>query len=228
MSSGNKNKILLCSGNSDDKVWHLKNVFESYGFEVEQIAGRREAMDYLKHKAIDVIVSELNLGETDAVIMCQEIRSNKEIIQPYIIICSDREEDYVQITSLNSGADDFVVQPIKPLLLSMKIKSMLKRRQRIEESRKRQESDFIIDKESYCVYKNGEGYFFPRKEFEMLDLLFSQPGKVFTRLEIALSLWHNEKVAKQRTIDIHVRNIRKKIGHEVIKTIKGAGYFMEV
>ena len=215
--------VLIC----DKDVYALvamKEQLTEFGFHIISCTSKKEALNFLEKNKIDIVLCELNLEDSDAIVLCQEIRNKKEMHQPYILIHSDKNEDYVQITSFNSGADDFLINPVKPIILAARFKALMKRQLKAKAEKKYPKKDLIIDLESYRVVKNGKPMSLPRKEFEMLNLLFSNPNKVFTRKEIALELWHDEEVAKQRTIDIHIRNIRKKVGQEVIKTLKGVGY----
>lgn len=180
----------------------------------------------LKENKIAAVLMDLNQSESDAIVTCQEIRSKSGIEQPYIIIYTDKNEDFVQITAFNSGADDFLIKPLKAFILAARIKAMLRRNANAEKKihKKAFKYNIFIDHDRYKVVKNNKSISLTRKEFDLINLLYSTPNKVFSREEIALHLWNNEQVAKQRTIDIHVRNIRKRVGQEVIKTLKGIGY----
>lgn len=219
----NSSSILICDKDVYELI-ALKDQLSELGYNVITAISKKELFDFLGRYKVDVLLMDLNLDDSDAIVVCQEIRSKKDIQQPYIIIYSDKNEDYIQITSFNSGADDFLAKPLKPVIISARIKAMLRRSQKetIEQAMPRK--GVIIDKESYKIIKNNEVLALPRKEFEMLNLLFSNPNKVFSRTEIASEIWKDESVAKQRTIDIHIRNIRKLLGYEIIKTVKGIGY----
>jgi two-component system alkaline phosphatase synthesis response regulator PhoP len=215
--------ILICDKDVYELIT-LKEQLGELGFNVITAVSKKELFDFLGRYKVEVLLMDLNLDDSDAIVLCQEIRSKKEIQQPYIIIYSDKNEDYIQITSFNSGADDFLIKPLKPIIISARIKAMLRRSQKAATEQVMPRKGVIIDKESYKIIKNNEVLALPRKEFEMLNLLFSNPNKVFSRNEIATEIWKDESVAKQRTIDIHIRNIRKLLGYEVIKTVKGIGY----
>jgi two-component system alkaline phosphatase synthesis response regulator PhoP len=202
----------------------LKEQLSAFDFEVFTVLNKNELMHYVKQYEAGIVLMNLTLEGNDAISLCQEIRGRKDIKQPFIIIYSEKNEDYVQITSFNSGADDYLIKPLKATILAARFKALLRRRIRIQTEKKHSKKNLVIDIESYKIIKSGVSYSLPRKEFEMLNLLVSNPNKVFTRKEMAIALWNNEEVAKQRTIDIHVRNIRKQIGKEVIKTLKGVGY----
>lgn len=215
--------ILICDNDVYELV-SLKDQLSDLGFNVITAVSKKELMDFLGRYKIEAVLLDLHLDDTDAIVLCQEIRAKKELQQPYIIIYSDKDEDFIQITSFNSGADDFLIKPLKPIIVSARIKAMLRRSQKETVEQMMPRKGVIIDKESYRIIKNNESLSLPRKEFEMLNLLFSNPNKVFSRNEIATEIWNDESVAKQRTIDIHIRNIRKLLGYEIIKTIKGIGY----
>ncbi len=215
--------VLICENDVYSLV-AMKNSLVELGFTILSAVSKSEALYFIEKNKVDIVLSDLNLGESDAIVLCLEIRSKKDIQQPFIIICSDKNEDFIQIASFNSGADDFLVKPVKPFILAARFKALLKRRAGLRTEKSYAKKDLLIDREAYKIIKNGKAFSLPRKEFEMLNLLYSNPNKVFTRKEIAVALWEDEKVALQRTIDIHVRNIRKKVGQEVIKTLKGVGY----
>lgn len=218
--------ILICDRDVYALV-ALKEQLIELGFNVITCVSKKEVFDFMNRYKIEVLITDLTLDDSDAIVLCREIRSKKEIQQPYIIIYSDKSEDFIQITSFNSGADDFLIKPIKPVIVAARIKAMLRRNNDIIALKVMPRKGVIIDKESYRIIKNNESLSLPRKEFEMLNLLFSNPNKVFSRKEIASEIWNDEEVAKQRTIDIHVRNIRKTLGYEIIKTIKGVGYCIQ-
>lgn len=215
--------ILICDTDVYSLV-ALKDQLIELGFDVITCVSKKELFDFLNRYKIDALLMNLTIEDSDAIVLCQEIRTKKETHQPFIIIYSDKTEDFIQITSFNSGADDFLIKPVKPILVAARIKAMLRRSQQNIAEKLMPRKGVIIDKERYRIIKNDETLSLPRKEFEMLNLLFSNPNKVFSRKEIASEIWNNEAVAKQRTIDIHIRNIRKMLGYEIIKTVKGVGY----
>lgn len=215
--------VLICNKDVYTLVT-MKEQLTQLGFHIITCTSRKEALELLENNKVEIVLAELNLEDSDASVLCQEIRSSNERSQPYIIIHSEKNEDFVQITSFNSGADDFVIDPIKPIILAARFKALLKRQTRNKTERSQNNRNLMIDHEGYKIVKSGVSYSLPRKEFEMFNLLYSNPQKVFTREEIAIQIWNNKAVAKARTIDIHIRNIRKRIGNEVIKTLKGIGY----
>src|SRR3989344_5594518 len=218
--------ILICDRDVYTLI-ALKEQLVELGFDVITCVSKKELYDFLNRYKVDVLLMDLTLDDSDAIVLCQEIRTKKEIQQPYIIIYSEKTEDFIQITSFNSGADDFIIKPLKPVIVAARIKAMLRRGQQAVAAKAMPRKGVLIDKESYRIIKDNVSLSLPRKEFEMLNLLFSNPNKVFSRKEIAEEIWNDENVSKQRTIDIHIRNIRKTLGYEIVKTIKGVGYCIQ-
>lgn len=180
----------------------------------------------LKEKTIQLIIIELDFSDKDAISLTSDIRNQKLNNQPYIIIFSDKNDDYIQITAFNSGADDFIISPIKPILLEAKI-ATIKKRLVIKENdiiTKNDQSNFFVDREQYLIITKNGKISLPRKEFEMINIMYQNTNKIFTRQDFANLIWNSPEVANSRTIDIHIRNIRKLLGNDVIKTAKGIGY----
>ena len=186
---------------------------------------------FLNEKRVHLVIIELDFELKDAIAITSEIRSNTELIQPNIIIFSDKQDDYIQITVFNSGADDFINTPIRPNLLEARIHAFRKRSQ--DElpyftNRKKGKKDFFVDRDRYLVITEHGNISLPRKEFEMVDLMFQNPTKIFTRNDFAKIIWNSSDVANSRTIDIHIRNIRKILGNESVRTSKGIGYSLNL
>jgi two-component system alkaline phosphatase synthesis response regulator PhoP len=177
-----------------------------------------------KHKP-ELILLDLMMPGMDGIEICTELRSTKGHYQPLIVFLTARAEDYSQVAALESGADDYIVKPIRPRLLITKIESILRRRSvGFSEEMEMDTGKFILDRGSHQIIQNGEAIELPRKEFDLLSLLISRPGYVFTREQIMDTVWGNETVVGDRTIDVHIRKIREKIGDDCIKTVKGVGY----
>jgi len=186
---------------------------------------------FLNENRVHLVIIELDFEMKDAITLTNEIRSNKELVQPNIIIFSDKQDDYIQITVFNSGADDFITTPIKSNLFEARIQAFRKRSQ--DElpyftNRKKGKKDFFVDRDRYLVITENGNISLPRKEFEMVDLMFQNPNKIFTRNDFAKIIWNSSEVANSRTIDIHIRNIRKILGNEAIRTSKGIGYSLNL
>jgi two-component system alkaline phosphatase synthesis response regulator PhoP len=176
----------------------------------------------LLNGVFDVLIIDLELDNTDAITVIKEIKLFKLKKQPYIMVCSSKADDFIQISALNSGADDFVDLPVNPAVFESKIKALLKR---MEPENEQSENGYIhIDHERYKVIIGKNAYSLPRLEFRMVTLLFSNPNKIFSKDEIASEIWHNKDISSKRTIDIHIRNIRRELGNDIIKTYRGLGY----
>jgi two-component system alkaline phosphatase synthesis response regulator PhoP len=157
----------------------------------------------------------------DGIETCQIIRKDLNLNQPIIAFLTARTEDYAQIAGFEAGADDYINKPIRPRLLLSKIESLLRR---IKSTDQIANSSIVIDRDRFIVVLNGETLTLPKKEFELLELLASRPGKVFNRDQILAVVWGNETVVGERTIDVHIRKLREKLGDDYIRTIKGVGY----
>ena len=220
----NKPFILLADP-LEKNVEEMMQQLKLSGFDVEHSSQKSELIQKLESSKVDIVILNLKQSETDAVSICQEIRTSAKIHQPFVVIYNDTAEDYVQVTCYNSGADLFLIQPLNPFLLVARLKALLKRRFNDKfNSDEKSNKGFFADFESYEIVKDSMRYTLPKKEFEIVSYLLTIPKKVFSRQEIAAKVWGDEKVSQQRTIDIHIRNIRKVIGKESIRTIKGMGY----
>lgn len=176
-------------------------------------------------EVISLVIIDLALKETDAILACNEIKNRLNTINnPFVIIISDKAEEFTQVTALDMGADDYILKPIKLPLFLKRIEAILSRKFLKPEKSDTANSNFFIDIERHQVFINQVFYDLPKKEFDLLNLFYSAPNKIFSRKEIAIILWNEEKIAKQRTIDVHIRNIRKLLGTNLIKTLKGLGY----
>jgi two-component system alkaline phosphatase synthesis response regulator PhoP len=188
--------------------------------------GLAKALEILPH----LIILDVMIPEMDGIETCKEIRQVPELKNTIVIFLTARGEDYSQIAGFDAGADDFVTKPVKPRVLVSRVKALL-RRYREEPGNEAGQivglNEFIIDREKYVVIKDGQEYNLPRKEFELLSLLASKPNRVFSRDEILSTIWGDDVIVGDRTIDVHVRKIREKLGTPNIKTIKGVGYKFE-
>ena len=160
----------------------------------------------------------------DGIEACIKIREIPEISKTIITFLSARSEDYSQISGLNAGADDYLTKPVRPRVLLSKVKSLLRRLEDTSTEKPQVFKDITIDPSKYKVLKGGVEIKFAKKEFKLLQLLFSDIGKVFTRDEIMNTIWGTDVFVGDRTIDVHIRKLREKLGDNVIETIKGVGY----
>ncbi|MDA3942313.1 MAG: response regulator transcription factor [Bacteroidetes bacterium] len=221
-------KILLV----DDEVDVLE--FLSYnikkeGFKVSTASNGADAVKMAIEELPHLIVLDVMMPEMDGIATCEEIKQIPALKNSLIIFLTARGEDYSQIAGFDAGADDYVTKPIKPKLLISRIKALLRRVQEdTSTSNTFSIKDFVIDSERFLVINKGVEIVLPKKEFELLRLFASKPNKVFTRDEIFSKIWGDDVIVGDRTIDVHVRKIREKIGIENIRTVKGVGYKFEV
>lgn len=230
--SEEKYKILLV----DDEVDILEFIsynLEKEGFQVFTAQNGAEAIKIAEKKVPHLIILDVMMPEMDGIAACEELRKIPALQSCIIAFLTARGEDYSQIAGFEAGADDYITKPIRPKVLVSRVKALLKRTGGgggaataavVENSNTVSIGDLVIDKERYLIKMNGEEMILPRKEFELLSLLVSKPGKVFTREEIYYSVWGDNVVVGDRTIDVHIRKLREKIGNDHIKTLKGIGY----
>jgi two-component system alkaline phosphatase synthesis response regulator PhoP len=221
-------KILLIDDDPDILEIISYNL-KKEGFEVETAENGRLGIDKAKSFLPDLIVLDVMMPEMDGIEVCEIISKTSELQHVVITFLTARGEDYSQIAGFDAGADDYISKPIKPKVLVSRIKALLKRvnKTNISAIQHITVAGLTIDKEQYLVFKEDQEFSLPKKEFELLALLFSKPGKVFTREVIMNSIWGNDVVVGDRTIDVHVRKLREKIGDDFIRTIKGVGYKLE-
>lgn len=195
------------------------------GFITKSASNGLEAIKKANKFIPDIILLDVMMPEMDGIEACIKIREIKTLTNTRIIFLSARGEDFTQIAAFDAGADDYISKPVKPKILLKKISSIAKRLDRNKNPIGILDlGEIIIDRESYLVTINKVEKNLPRKEFELLYLLATKPGKLFTREEIMLKVWGTEIFVGDRTIDVHIRKLRKKIGEKYIKTTKGVGY----
>jgi two-component system alkaline phosphatase synthesis response regulator PhoP len=193
------------------------------GYQVFTAANGIEAVKSAKKNIPQLILLDIMMPEMDGIEACEKIRKIKSLDNVIISFLTARGEDYSQVAGFEAGADDYITKPIKPKVLVSKIKSLL-RRLKSETETSFSIGDIVIDRDAYVVYKADKKISLPKKEFELFSLLTSKPGKVFKREIILDIVWGNEVVVGGRTIDVHIRKLREKIGDHHFKTVKGVGY----
>lgn len=195
-------------------------------YHVSLAKSEEDLLTILKEAEVNLVIIELDFKQKDGITLTSDIRNLKGVEQPYIIIFSNKQDDYIQITAFNSGADDFIVSPIKPILLEARISTLKKRlaNKSVEVNEAELHPNFFVDKEQYLIITPQGKISLPRKEFEMVSLMYQNTHKTFTRQDFANLIWNSPDVANSRTIDIHIRNIRVALGNDIIKTTKGIGY----
>ena len=197
------------------------------GYTVVTAANGLEAVKSAKKNQPHLIIMDVMMPEMDGIEACGQIRAFPELKGTIITFLTARGEDYSQLAGFEAGADDYITKPIKPKILVSKIKALLRRLNEatpMDDSELIKVGDLTIDRDAYKIIYKGNELVLPRKEFELLSLLASKPGKVFKRDEILDKVWGNEVVVGGRTIDVHIRKLREKIGDDSFKTIKGVGY----
>jgi len=194
------------------------------GYKIETAENGVEAIDKAKKVKPHLIIMDVMMPKMDGIEACEKIRSIPDLSETVITFLSARGEDFSQVAGLDAGADDYITKPIKPKVLVSKVKALLRRFKDEEESDKMKLGDLVINREEYKILLGKEEIMLPKKEFELLALLASKPGKVFKRENILDSIWGNDVIVGGRTIDVHIRKLREKIGDERFKTVKGVGY----
>ncbi|NGX82732.1 response regulator transcription factor [Aequorivita sp. KMM 9714] len=194
------------------------------GYKIETAENGVEAIDKAKKVKPHLIIMDVMMPKMDGIEACEKIRSIPDLSETVITFLSARGEDFSQVAGLDAGADDYITKPIKPKVLVSKVKALLRRFKDEEESDKMKLGDLVINREEYKILLGNEEIMLPKKEFELLALLASKPGKVFKRENILDSIWGNDVIVGGRTIDVHIRKLREKIGDERFKTVKGVGY----
>lgn len=222
-----KSKILLVD-DEPDIIDLISYNLEREGYEIKSATNGKDAIKLAKEFIPDLILLDVMMPEMDGIETCVEMREVDSLKSSVIAFLTARGEDYSQIAGFDAGADDYIAKPIKPRVLLSRIQALLRRRGGEDVSDSTAEvGGIMIDKEKYLVFKNGNELSLPKKEFELLALLISKPGRVFTREIILNTVWGNDVVVGDRTIDVHIRKLREKIGNKIIKTVKGVGYKFE-
>ena len=224
-----KTKILLVDDEPDILEIVGYNLTQE-GYQIITAENGKEAIAKAKKELPDLIIMDVMMPEMDGMEACENIRKIPELKNVIITFLTARSEDYSQVAGFDSGADDYITKPIKPKLLVSKVKALLRRLKEQELSSETTISigEIEINREEYKIVKDKIEIVLPRKEFELFYLLASKPGKVFKREEILDKVWGNDVVVGGRTIDVHIRKLREKIGDDFFKTIKGVGYKFEV
>jgi two-component system alkaline phosphatase synthesis response regulator PhoP len=217
-----KEKILLVD-DDEDILEMLRYLLEGAGYDIFTASNGLEGVKLAKKIIPDLIILDVMMPQMDGVEACIKLREDEKLNNTIITFLSARAEDYSHIAGLEAGADDYIYKPIKPRLLITRVMTLLKRKNE-KASGTKSVSGIVIDKDKYVVLINNEKFHFPKKEFELLDLLVSRPEHVFTREEIMNQVWGFDAVVGDRTIDVHIRKLREKIGDSYIRTIKGVGY----
>jgi len=226
--SQQENYKLLLVDDEKDILEFLSYNLKKEGYQVSTARNGASAIKTATEEIPHLIILDMMMPEMDGIETCSELKKIPELDNSIIVFLTARGEDYSQIAGLDAGADDYITKPVKPRVLVSRIKALLRRYKQPEiESNEIKLKDFVIDKEKYLIRKDDDLITLPKKEFELLLLLSSKPDKVFTREEIFTNVWGNDVIVGDRTIDVHIRKIREKLGLDVITTVKGVGYKFE-
>lgn len=222
VSKEQHDESILIVDDEKDILEFLSYNLKKEGYKVYTSLSASEGVKMAKNLNPSLIILDVMMPEMDGIEACQLIRKEMNMTQPIITFLTSRAEDYSQIAGFEAGADDYITKPIRPRLLVSKVESLLRRRN--ADILPKKNKDIVIDREKYLVDVKGNSLVLPKKEFELLELLASRPGKVFKRDQILSIVWGDETIVGERTIDVHIRKLREKIGNDYIRTIKGVGY----
>jgi two-component system alkaline phosphatase synthesis response regulator PhoP len=223
-----ENATILIVDDEVDILEFLEYNLKKEEFDVHTASSGRKAIDIAQKVNPDLIILDVMMPDLDGIETCKELRDIPSLKNTLIAFLTARNEDYSQIAGFDAGADDYINKPIKPRVLISRIKAILRRNNPLNQNQVFEtESGLKIDKNKYVIELNGKEITLPKKEFELLALLASKPGHVFTRDNILSSVWGAQVVVGDRTIDVHIRKLREKIGDKAIKTVKGVGYKFE-
>ena len=223
----NKSEIkILCLDDEPDILEILKYNLSNEGYQISTAKDGKSAVKKAKETHPNLIIMDIMMPNMDGIEACEILRSDESFNDILIMFLTARGEDYSYVAAYEAGADDYVTKPVKPKILLSKVKGLLRRSKKYSEKEvdEIEFGDLRINREKYKVYTSDKSISLPRKEFELLNLLASKPDKVFKREKIMEKVWGEQVVVGDRTIDVHIRKLRKKIGDKYFKTVKGVGY----
>lgn len=218
---------VLAIDDEQDILELLQYNLQKEGYEVKVANNGKAGIEIAKEFLPDVILLDIMMPGIDGVETCRQLRENPKLLNSFIIFLTARAEEYSEIAAFDNGADDYIIKPIKPRALMSRIAALLRRDVKnddIGKSNSIKIGSLVIDKTSYTVFKEGVEIVLPKKEFELLYYLATNTNKVFNRDELLASIWGSDVYVLSRTVDVHIRKIREKVGEDLIQTIKGVGY----
>jgi len=217
---------ILCVDDEPDILEILKYNLSNEGYNVSTAADGKSAIEIAYNISPNLIIMDVMMPNMDGIEACEKLRSDEKFNDTIIMFLTARGEDYAHVAAYDAGADDYTTKPVKPKVLVSKVKGLLRRLKKVIDSDINEIvfDDIKIDREKYKVYISDSVLNLPRKEFELLHLLASKPDKVFKREKIMETVWGSEVVVGDRTIDVHIRKLREKVGDKYFKTVKGVGY----
>lgn len=224
-----KQKILIVD-DEPDILELIEYNLKKEGYQVYLAGNGQEGITIAKKVHPDLIILDIMMPKMDGIEACRLMRAIPEFKNTFMVFLTARSEEYSEIAGFNVGADDYIAKPIKPRALVSRINAILRRNSSADEvsDNKVEIGDLVIDREAYLVYQNGQKVVLAKKEFELLYLLASKPGKVYTRESILKNIWEDSVVVTNRTIDVHIRKLREKLGESYVATVKGVGYKFEL
>jgi two-component system alkaline phosphatase synthesis response regulator PhoP len=225
-----KHKILIVDDEPDIRELIEYNL-QKEGYQVYTASNGLEGVAEAKRVLPDLIILDIMMPKMDGIEACRILRTMNEFKNTFMVFLTARSEEYSEIAGFNVGADDYIAKPIKPRALTSRINAILRRNSHSEEPEVKSSveiGDLVIDRDAFLVFRNGEKIVLAKKEFELLYLLASKPGKVYTREVILKSIWEDSVVVTNRTIDVHIRKLREKLGENYVSTVKGVGYKFEL
>ncbi len=224
-----KQKILIVD-DEPDILELIEYNLKKEGYQVFLASNGQEGISVAKKVQPDLIVLDIMMPKMDGIEACRLMRAIPEFKKTFMVFLTARSEEYSEIAGFNVGADDYIAKPIKPRALVSRINAILRRNTSTEEvsHNKLEIGDLVIDREAFLVFQNGVKVVLAKKEFELLYLLASKPGKVYTRETILKNIWEDSVVVTNRTIDVHIRKLREKLGENYVVTVKGVGYKFEL
>lgn len=227
--SNSKQKILIVD-DEPDILELIEYNLKKEGYQVYTASNGLDAIQQAKKHLPDLIVLDIMMPKLDGIETCRQLRAIPEFKSTFIVFLTARSEEYSEISGFNVGADDYIAKPIKPRALVSRINAILRRNTKADTDleNKIEIGDLVIDREVYLVFQRGNKIVLAKKEFELLYLLASKPGKVFTREVILNNIWEDSVIVTNRTIDVHIRKLREKLGDDYVTTVKGVGYKFEV
>ena len=225
MTSSNKLKILIVD-DEPDILELIEYNLKKEGYAVFTACNGKEAVQEARKCLPDLIILDIMMPKMDGIETCRVLRAMPEFKNTFMVFLTARSEEYSEIAGFNVGADDYIAKPIKPRALVSRINAILRRNTQTEEviENKLEISNLVIDRDAFLVFQDDNKVVLAKKEFELLYLLASKPGKVFTREAILSSIWEDSVVVTNRTIDVHIRKLREKLGDDYVTTVKGVGY----
>lgn len=220
------NETIVLVDDEQDILDFVGYNLEKEGYSVYTANNGMKGVELVKRVKPELVLLDIMMPTMDGIEACQIIRESELLHQPIISFLTSRSEEYSQLAGFSAGADDYITKPIRPRVLVSKVKSLLRRNSPIEE--KATEDNLVILEERHIVQIEGKEISLPKKEFELLSFLQKRPGKVYNREQILNRVWGKEIIVGERTVDVHIRKLRKKIGNDYIRTIKGVGYTFNI